>query len=288
MHACQFELFSPLNFIENATQDVATLRHLDGVSNAANFAPLDVVTLMRPTQNQFKSQLELVMNWSQLREERAAEVLSQDANSSAYWSSVFNLRTNRHKYTAELLALAHSLAIHVEMRFKHTFACPRPAEYSVQIQPMIATPGHGSWPSGHSTEAFLAANVIEALVGEAYDPLARPLLKDQLQRLAARVAINRTIAGVHFPVDSAAGRVLGDTLGGYFVHRCQGTVPYEKRLFDGTQFQLTSGGALDFSHTVALNNGTFNQVLGTQTLSGSSAILKKLWELARAEWGLLP
>ena len=32
---------------------------------------------------------------------------------------------------------------------------------------------------------------------------------EQLLRLASRIAVNRTIAGVHFPVDSAAGAVIG-------------------------------------------------------------------------------
>jgi hypothetical protein len=42
-------------------------------------------------------------------------------------------------------------------------------------------------------------------------------LAEQLQRLAARTSINRTVAGVHFPVDSAAGQTLGQSLGEYFV-----------------------------------------------------------------------
>ena len=42
----------------------------------------------------------------------------------------------------------------------------------------------------------------------------------QLMRLASRVAINRTVAGVHFPADSAAGCFLGLALGQYFWRRC--------------------------------------------------------------------
>lgn len=40
---------------------------------------------------------------------------------------------------------------------------------------------------------------------------------DRLQRLAERIAINRTVAGVHFPVDSAAGQLLGTSLADYLV-----------------------------------------------------------------------
>ena len=47
-------------------------------------------------------------------------------------------------------------------------------------------------------------------------------------RLATRIAVNRTIAGVHFPIDSAAGAVLGLTLGLYFVARCQAQVIFRR------------------------------------------------------------
>ena len=134
----------------------------------------------------------------------------------------------------------------------------------------------------------MAARVIDSLVGPAYEPDARNMLRDQLQRLAARIAINRTIAGVHFPVDSAAGRVLGHTLGSYFIHRCRGTGSYNERLFDGTQFQDASGDAIDFEHKVDLNNGTYNQLVEPHTLTGHSDILKTMWKLARKEWGLAP
>jgi hypothetical protein len=60
--------------------------------------------------------------------------------------------------------------------------------------------------------------------------------RTQLLRLAARIAINRTVAGVHFPVDSAAGAVLGLTLGQYFVNRCSGAAGYRAWRFKGTKY----------------------------------------------------
>jgi hypothetical protein len=58
----------------------------------------------------------------------------------------------------------------------------------------------------------------------------------QLMRLAARIAINRTVAGVHFPIDSAAGAMLGMTLGHYFVSRCDGSGRYWAYYFNSGQF----------------------------------------------------
>ena len=66
----------------------------------------------------------------------------------------------------------------------------------------------------------------------------------QLLRLAARIAINRTVAGVHFPIDSVAGALLGLTLGEYFLARVLPNAnSYHPAHFDGTAANI---GGLDF------------------------------------------
>jgi hypothetical protein len=126
------------------------------------------------------------------------------------------------------------------MRFKQALASRRPNEYSPQVQPMILTPSHSSYPSGHATEAFLSAYVLWRLSRESgTSPYGDVSWRDQLMRLASRVAVNRTVAGVHFPVDSAAGCFLGLRLGRYFWARCAAPyagAAYRTYGFDGTAY----------------------------------------------------
>src|SRR4029079_1156265 len=133
-----------------------------------------------------------------------------------------------------LLWTALRLANHAEMRFKHALACRRAVEMSPQVQPLVLTPGHGSLPSGHSTEASIVAHVLWRLLKTADNTKDFSWL-EQLMRQAARIAINRTIAGLHFPVDSAAGQLLGLTLGEYLVALCTG-LAFDAWRFNGEAY----------------------------------------------------
>ena len=219
------------------------------------------------------------------------------------------------------------------MRFKHALACARPADCSPQLQPMLLTPRHGSLPSGHSTQAYVIARVLQELFSEAEkrdrdkldaelteraeheqareaaqellgedrtdflaqrrakagkEPSARLLALDfrrelrteQLMRQAARVAINRTVAGVHYPVDSTAGRVLGVTLAEYFIARCKAPGTFQARQFNGEKFD----GDLDFNPGgVARHPKDHIEPLGEVTALLSQTLLGWLWGKAKAE-----
>jgi hypothetical protein len=232
-------------------------------------------------------QLDIVASWADLRMDRADEIVTQMAPPVVYGSSVLNLHPGRRRWTLELVAAALRLANLAHMRFKHELACRRPVELSPQIQPMIQTPGHGSLPSGHATEAFIVARVLWSLVSAADGSKDKPWL-EQLMRQAARVAINRTVAGVHFAVDSAAGQLLGLALGSYLVSRATTGVAGKGWFFDGTQF-----GNIDFDWRKQFDTNTAaqqpagawaTQIAATMNGLAPATLLAEVWRLAQAEW----
>ena len=192
-----------------------------------------------PDLPKLKAQLDFVASYADLREDRASEILAQLGPQYAFWSSIVPLHPTRTKWTLELLDTALRLANYVEMRFKHALACPRPVLLSPQIQPIILTPGHGSLPSGHSTEAHMVASVLWKLCQTVVNSVGTGVSANdwciQLMRQAARIAVNRTVAGVHFPIDSAAGQLLGLTLGDFFIARATGG-QYNPWTFDGPNY----------------------------------------------------
>ncbi|MES2952335.1 MAG: phosphatase PAP2 family protein, partial [Pseudomonadota bacterium] len=274
---CELELLSGLHFDVNQNKQSVSVGFVN--LDKSPLKSLTLARLTRPTPHIFKQQLQLVSDYADLREDRGAEVLEQMTGGMSFVASVVGLTAHRHKYTLELLDLMISLGLHVKMRFKQAFACPRPVDLSPQIQPMIPTPGHASWPSGHATEAYMAAFVLQALLphGNKY--------KEQMERLAARIAVNRTVAGLHFPVDSAVGRLLGTSLAEFFVARCTGLKVHE-RGFNGPKFHGAQDATIDFDPRVSLsNNSSGYYEYGSAARSiAASPLLAFMWSKAAKEW----
>jgi membrane-associated phospholipid phosphatase len=237
-----------------------------------------IATIVRPEERIFKAQALRVANYAELREERASEILTQLTPQWVFWNSAANLRLDRRPKTQELLGVALSLASFVEMRFKHALACPRPSDYLPSIQPIIPVPLHGSLPSGHATEAFTVVHLLEQLLPHG------KRIRDSLQRLAERTSINRTVAGVHFPIDSQAGRMLGQSLGEYLVCLCgrDDAAPAAGRWHART-FEAEDE-IFDFPPNEALPSGVEQVDPQAAEKGAPQTALRWLWEQACEEW----
>ena len=85
----------------------------------------------------------------------------------------------------------------------------RPAVRYPEPPALVHIPHSGSFPSGHAATSFACATVLTAFA---------PRLAPAVFTLAAAIAFSRVYVGVHYPIDVAAGAVLG-TLAGLAVLR---------------------------------------------------------------------
>lgn len=204
----------------DAATETAWGLHLDKTASLrgehGHVGTVGVFSLQKPEEPDFAAQLALVFQAAtDQRKDRFEEVLAQNEFPWPLWAGPLNLQPGRHRHTIELIGHALNFTAAVYHRVKHEMACIRPADRSPLIQPLLPTPEHGSLPSGHATESFMMATLLPALAGQASDsPLAH-----HLQRQADQIAHNRVIAGLHFPVDSQAGRALGTALARYLMRR---------------------------------------------------------------------
>ena len=111
-----------------------------------------------------------------------------------------------------------STAVHSQVKYEMT--TPRPVQVCPETAPIIQTPQHSSLPSGHSIECSSVAYVLSRLAGRSDADAISP--DNYIMRTAARIALNRTVAGVHFPFESMAGFLLGITIGQIFWRRLSG------------------------------------------------------------------
>lgn len=91
----------------------------------------------------------------------------------------------------------------VVMRSKTRYDRVRPHKLDPTLTTVIDVPEHPAYPSGHSTQAHAVAFLLGALAPEH---------RAEFESDALRIAVNREIAGVHYPSDTAAGRLMARQL----------------------------------------------------------------------------
>jgi hypothetical protein len=112
------------------------------------------------------------------------------------------LKQLREDLIQEVKAPCQALKLH--------FGRPRPwMQYGGALMPLLMPPhwrypGSPTYPGGHATMAWVVAYL--------FGKCATPAQKSKLEAAATQVALNRVIAGVHYPSDSEAGKQLAAQL----------------------------------------------------------------------------
>jgi hypothetical protein len=117
---------------------------------------------------------------------------------------------------------------------------------------------------------------------------------NMLMRQASRIATNRTVAGVHFPIDSVAGGLLGLTLADHVHAMCQGGAwsfakfegPYFDPAddFDWHQLYRPEGDRMRKKAQSEFGVWASTEKHSPDEEAAPSAILAWLWDKALSEW----
>ncbi len=86
---------------------------------------------------------------------------------------------------------------------KTHYARQRPQFVDPQVKPSISGEVDASYPSGHATRGILWATILMEIA---------PDKKEMLIQRGEEIGWDRVLAGVHFPSDVYAGRILGQAL----------------------------------------------------------------------------
>jgi len=90
------------------------------------------------------------------------------------------------------------------VRAKEKWLRPRPYFRDARVHPCLVAPNGTSYPSGHSATAAIWAELFSA---------AFPGQKDAFAAQVRETMWSRVLAGVHFPSDTQAGKILGASIG---------------------------------------------------------------------------
>ncbi|PLT31150.1 vanadium-dependent haloperoxidase [Peribacillus deserti] len=99
-------------------------------------------------------------------------------------------------------AIQDALVVCWEVKYRYDVA--RPVQQNPNFVPLLCTPRHPSYISGHAIVSGAAAEVLSYFF---------PAEADRLQELALENGVSRLYAGVHFPIDISEGLRIGKAIG---------------------------------------------------------------------------
>jgi len=165
-----------------------------------------------PDSEAQKKDVQAVLNAEQSRTEEQVKSAQADAEVSAFrFADVLGPSFDLESlpYTTKFFERVTSDEMQIIKAAKEHFNRPRPFMVSQDIHPIIKQPSNASYPSGHTTFAYLVAIILANMVPEK---------SAALFERAAVYSHNRVIAGVHFPTDVEAGRIAGSVIANTLLH----------------------------------------------------------------------
>lgn len=142
------------------------------------------------------------------RPEALGEIAEENQNFQLRWLQLLNISPTSHPHTFLLTKIMARVGeftmVMLKLQYPNpdgvapppSWYQPRPNQVCATLFPPVPVPGHPSYPAGHALIGTLTSDCLTDVVPQYADPLTA---------LAARVGMNRVIAGLHYREDIDAG-----------------------------------------------------------------------------------
>ncbi|WP_247527725.1 PA-phosphatase [Bradyrhizobium sp. 199] len=142
------------------------------------------------------------------RPEALGEIVEENQNFQLRWMQLLNITGASHPQTFLLMKITARVGefamVQLKLQYSNLVGAgpppawyqPRPSQVCATLYPPVPVPGHPAYPAGHALIGTLTSECLADLL---------PQYKEPLRALAARVGMNRMIAGLHYREDIDAG-----------------------------------------------------------------------------------
>ncbi len=145
-------------------------------------------------------------------ESRMDDILQEVYDFNPRFEKLCSFDQFSHPTTYQVMMIMTRIGWHIAIYFKEHFNRFRPSFLDPDIVPSIKIPTHPSYPSGHSTQAYLVAlalcDIFEKRIRESED------FEIKLKGLGKEIGENREWAGVHYKSDTTTGQLLAQEIWG--------------------------------------------------------------------------
>ena len=180
----------PLNYVEQSVLDPVVLLPAPPAADSEE-TKAEIDTILRIQETRTPAQAERAKSGAKIDMQSFAPEMGP-------WFTPENL-----PLTAQLLKKAEKDSKYYSETAKSTYGRKRPKFASPKVKPLLDGQEEPSYPSGHATRGMMMAMILSQL---------SPENEPALMKKGWELGWDRVIAGVHYPSDVVAGRVLGKSI----------------------------------------------------------------------------
>lgn len=164
---------------------------------------IDWAAIRLPAPPDSKSESEYLVKLQEKRTPEMIRTIKRENEATLEAGEYLEAELSKHQNTKRLCDVLRHELICAVLPQKKKFDRVRPSFVNAGILTVVANPGHPAYPSGHSAQYHLTAYCLAAAnPGKAKGYLAK----------ADSITRNREYAGLHYPSDSYAGKILAKVM----------------------------------------------------------------------------